>query len=307
MVDHPRCPVTGEPAVRLVQWVDAGLLADLWRIVFKVDALPSFGSQQRFGLWESSTGLYFFDPALGGDPDFYRQFYRRLVERQVWSRNAIRTEFEHAAARIRPGDRVLDVGCGEAAFRRLIPQARYVGLDPGADGGIPGVSDATLADHIRDHAGAYDAVCAFQVLEHLAAPRPTFADMVRAARPGGLLIVGVPHVPSALTRIPNFLLNAPPHHLTWWTKSALAALATRCGAAVESIETMAWNEFDALIYWIARCSPIRCREIHFRGAWSWHAAALVGFCLGRLMQTLRPHPATTDEGGALLMMARRVV
>ena len=299
------CPVTGEPAVRLVQWVEADLLVALWRVAFKVDAKPSFGSLERFGLWQSPTGLYFFEPAREGDREFYRGFYRRLIERKMWSRDAVRDEFQRAAARIRPGDRVLDVGCGDAAFRGMIPQARYVGLDPSSIGGIDGVSDQALADHVRDHAGSYDVVCAFQVLEHVAAPRQLFADMVRAAKPGGLLIVSVPYVPSAMTRIPNFLVNAPPHHLTWWTKPALAALAARCGAAVESIETTAWDDYDGLIYWIARCSPIRCRDTHYRGAWSWHAAALVGFLLGRLMHAMRRCPTTADDGGSLVMVARR--
>jgi len=43
-------------------------------------------------------------------------------------------------------------------------------------------------------------VCAFEVLEHLSTPGAMFADMMRAVRPGGLVIVGVPHLPSAFTR-----------------------------------------------------------------------------------------------------------
>jgi hypothetical protein len=69
---NPLCPVTGEPAVRLVQWVDAGLLAELWRIEFKTNSWPSFKSQKQFGLWESQCGPYFFDPAFEGDHEFYR-------------------------------------------------------------------------------------------------------------------------------------------------------------------------------------------------------------------------------------------
>jgi len=305
-VANPLCPVTGEPARRLVQWVPARLLTELWRIELQVDVKPSFGGQEEFGLWESPTGLYFFDPALEGDHAFYQQLYRHMVERKLWSQDGARSEFRLAATRIRPGDHVLDVGCGFAAFRRTIPQARYVGLEPNLAGDNAEVLDQSLADHLREHAGAYDAVCAFQVMEHLTAPRQMFADMVRAAKPGGLLIVGVPQVPSAITRIPNFLINAPPHHLTWWTKDALAALATRCGAAVESIDNVAWSEFDALIYWIERCSPIRCRDIHFRHAWSWHAATVVGLLLGRLLRAVMPCPATRDEGAGLLMVARKV-
>jgi SAM-dependent methyltransferase len=304
---NPLCPVTGEPAVRLVQWIPADLLATLWRIIFKVDTRSSFGSQERFGLWESPTGLRFFDPMTEGDHEFYTQFYERLINRNLWLRDNIRHEFELAARRVKPGDRVLDVGCGFASFRLVIPQATYVGLDPNfaGDSMVAGVYNETLSDHLGAHAGSYDAVCAFEVLEHLKSPATMFADMVLAARPGGLVIVGVPHVPSALTRIPNFVLNGPPHHLTWWTKPALATLAERGGATVESIEHAQWNETDSLIYWVERCSPIRCTDVHFRHAWSWHAAALVGFLAGRFMRTMIKVPATTDEGASLLMVARR--
>src|SRR5262249_29690006 len=236
-MSSPACPITGEPAIRLVQWVNPGFLISLWRIVFKVDVRSSFGHQERIGLWESPTSLYFFDPPLEGDYAFYRNFYQFLLERKLWSEHAIRHEFELAASRIRPNDRVLDVGCGFASFRRVIPQATYVGLDPNFAGHVDGadVTNQALGDHLATHSGTDDAVCACEVLEHLKSPVPMFADMIRAARPGGLVIVGVPHIPSALTRIPNFLLNAPPHHLTWWTEAALQALARRTGATVESI------------------------------------------------------------------------
>jgi len=304
---NPACPVTGEPAVRFVQWVTTGFLVDLWRIIFKVDARSSFGQQECIGLWESPTGLYFFDPPLEGDHAFYTQFYEFLLKQKLWSNDAIRQEFELAARRIRPGDRVLDVGCGFASFRRVVPQATYIGLDPHFAGhsDVAGVTNQSLREHLDAHAGTYDAVCAFQVLEHLASPAAMFADMVRAARPGGLVIVGVPHVPSALTRIPNFVLNAPPHHLTWWTETALRALADSGGATVESIERAEWNATDSQIYWMARCSPLRCAEVYFRDAWSWHVAALIGFLAGRLLYILNKVPRTTDEGGSLLLVARR--
>jgi SAM-dependent methyltransferase len=304
---NPACPVTGEPAVRFVQWVTTRFLVNLWRIIFKVDARSSYGQVECIGLWESPTGLFFFDPPLEGDHTFYTQFYEFLLKQKLWSNDAIRQEFEIAARRIRPGDRVLDVGCGFASFRRVVPQASYIGLDPHFAGhsDVAGVTNQSLHEHLDEHAGTYDAVCAFQVLEHLASPVAMFADMVRAARPGGLVIVGVPHVPSALTRIPNFVLNAPPHHLTWWTETALRALADGGGATVESIERAEWNATDSQIYWMARCSPLRCAEVYFRDAWSWHAAALIGFFAGRLLYILNKVPRTTDEGGSLLLVARR--
>jgi len=304
---NPPCPVTGESAVRLVQWVTVGLLAGLWRVLFKVDARPSFGQQDRLGLWESPTGLYFFDPPFEGDHAFYEEFYQQLLRQKHFTEHVIRREFELAARRIREGDRVLDVGCGFASFRRVIPQARYTGIDPhfAKKNNSPDVIGQTLGEHLKEHAGVYDAVCAFQVIEHVSAPAQMFAEMVEATRPGGCVMVGVPPVPSALTRIPNFVLNAPPHHLTWWTEQALRALAASAGAEVESIEHAEWNATDSLLYWMALCSPIRCRDIHFRDHWTWHASLLIGYLGGRLLYAVNKTPRTRDEGGSLLLVARR--
>jgi 2-polyprenyl-3-methyl-5-hydroxy-6-metoxy-1,4-benzoquinol methylase len=303
----PACPITGRPAVRHVQWVTARLLTDLWRIVFKTDARPSFRGVDRFGLWESPTGLYFFDPPLEGDRAFYVRFYAMLNAEKLYSHKAIRHEFLIAARRIEAGARVLDVGCGFATFRSCVPQATYTGLDPHfAEGGaIDGVRNETLAQHLVAHAGSYDAVCAFEVLEHVKAPATLFAQMAQAAKPGGLIFIGVPHVPSALTRIPNFLLNGPPHHLTWWTRSALTELANGANAVVDGIENVPWGSHDSLIYWIERCSPVKCTGVHFRSAWSWHAAAAFGLLGGRLAHRLLGTPATKDEGAGLLLTARR--
>jgi len=121
---------------------------------------------------------------------------------ELWPRDAIRKEFMLAARKISRGDQVLDVGCGIASFRHAIPHASYVGIDPhfGKNHTEDNIHAQTLGEHLALHAGAYDAVCAFEVLEHLSTPGAMFADMMRAVRPGGLVIVGVPHLPSAFTR-----------------------------------------------------------------------------------------------------------
>ena len=303
----PLCPVTSQPAIRRVQTVTTRMLVDLWRIIFSTDARDSLAGIDRIGLWESPVGLYFFDPPLVGDHKFYTQFYGRV--KQLGHMDEIaREEFLIASKLIPSGARVLDVGCGRGSFRRCVPQADYTGLDPNfaADAAIEGVRSETLAQHLIRHAASYDAVCCFQVIEHVRDPKALFAEIVQAAKPGGLICVGVPLVPSAMTRIPNFLLNAPPHHLTWWTKAALSELATSAGAVVESVESTPWGSGDSGVYWIERCSPIKCSDVYFRGALKWHAATLIGHVLGTLVFMLLGAPRTTaDEGAGLLMIARR--
>jgi len=275
---------------------------------FGVDARASFGDVERFGLWESATGLYFFDPMLEGDREFYSSLSAWQKRQRLVPIRAIREEFGIAAKQISPGARVLDVGCGNGAFRDFVPHADYAGIDPHFAGAssIGGIRAETLEQHLVERAGYYDAVCCFEVIEHVRDPKSLFAGMVRAAKPAGLLCIGAPHVPSAFTRIPNFLINAPPHHLTWWTRAALIELANSAGAIVESIQHAPWGSGDSLIYWMERCSPLKCRDVHYRGAAGWHAAALTSFALGAIaFKVLGTPKVTTDEGGALLMIARK--
>jgi SAM-dependent methyltransferase len=306
MTDEPPCPITGKPGNRRVQWVSADLLADLWRWEFRVDVRPSFQGITRFGLWQSPTGLYFFDPMLPGDAQFYAGLYRTIGARRPPRTNSYRGDCNLAAGHVKDGDRVLDVGCGFGAFRRVVPQAHYVGLDPHFAGeiGQDWVRAETLGEHLKQNAGAYDVACAFQVLEHVANPVEMLRDMARAVKPGGKVIVGVPHVPSAHTRIPNFLINGPPHHLTWWTERSLAIAARHAGLREPTVEVAPWTEVDSIIYWMDRCSWAKCRDVHYRHSWSWHGATIAGFLAGYAMSKLRPvpHPAR-DEGAALLLVA----
>lgn len=317
----PNCPVTGEPAVRRVQWVSARLLVALWRYECGVDVRPSLGAVRRFGLWESPTGLYFYDPMLEGDHGFYDAFYRllRRVEPSKFSRvldrlrygprpahyGQIREEFRIAARAVQAGDRVLDIGCGPGIFRHLIPQASYTGLDKhfGDQPGEAWLRSESLADHLGEHAGSYDVVCAFQVLEHVADPVALLADMRRAAKPGGQIIVAVPHVPSAHARLPNYMINALPHHLTWWTDTALRAIAARVGLSGATIEVAPWGRLDSIVYWRERCSLVKCRDVHYRHSWAWHASTLLSYVGALLLRRLRSVPQTDDEGASLVLMA----
>jgi SAM-dependent methyltransferase len=94
--------------------------------------------------------------------------------------------------------KVLDAGCGFTLPTELPEHARLVGLD---------LSPEALAKHARlDEAivgdvetyplpsDEFDVVLCWTVLEHLERPRVAFANLARAVKPDGLLVVGVPNV-----------------------------------------------------------------------------------------------------------------
>src|SRR5258708_3177304 len=271
----PACPITGLPAKRRIQWVSSDFLVALWLISFGVSTRRQLRAAKRFGLWEAPCGLAFFDPMIAGDEKFYRAFYEHLGNTGPWTRSLRRrSDYSRAASLITPGAKVPDIGCGTGRFARYVPHAIYVGLDrnialPEAD-----VRNETLERHAAAHAEEYDVVCAFHVVEHVAEPARFAADLVRCLRPGGRLFLAVPSWNSAITDIPNFAPNGPPHHLSWWSHTALHTLADSIGLTVESVDNVPPSPGLSVIYWMGRMAPKLTGERVFRHAPSSHAGLL---------------------------------
>ena len=297
----PLCPITGEPAAGRIQPISKALLVNLWRWGVGVDVGALMASARRLGLWRSPCGLAFFDPMIQGDEAFYSTFYgdRGASERFLADPFKDRSDFLAASRLIAPGARVLDVGCGSGPFRAYAPQADYVGLEPNHSGEdvAPGVLKEGLEAHAADHAGAYDAVCAFHVIEHVSRPLDFARTMLGMVKPGGLLILAAPSWPSPLTAIPNMVGNAPPHHLSWWTTEALAALAKALDLDVVELAALAPHRQQMRFQWISRLSPVQAKGPFFASRWTWIASVLIANLLsGPAMLTRRlPRRARSME------------
>ena len=116
---------------------------------------------------------------------------------------------------------LLDVGCGSMPYRRLLAEniTRYDGVDlfnPSEE--IKYRLDAENLTGIP--AGAYDTVIMIEVLEHLPHPWLALAEARRVLKPGGVILVSVPH----LSRLHDL-----PHDYYRFTANGLASLLTEAG------------------------------------------------------------------------------
>ncbi len=168
------------------------------------------------------------------------------------------------------------------------------------------VRSETASQHAAANSGAYDIVCAFHVAEHTSEPGRFVAEMARCLRPGGRLFLAVPGWPSAMTDIPNFAPNGPPHHLSWWSKSALQALAESLGLIVETVEVLPPSPDMGILYWMAWASPKLTSERFFRDAWGCHGSLVWSWLAARVCNSLFRIPAGV-KSFELLLIARTPV
>ena len=156
--------------------------------------------------------------------------------------------------RLRPGDRVLDMGCGAGrhAFEAYRRGADVVALDQDADelarvrelfaamraaGEVPDGAEAdvkegdALALPFAD--AEFDRVIAAEVLEHIPADIQAIQELARVLRPGGTLAVSVPRwLPEVVCwKLSEDYHDVPGGHIRIYTDEELVAKIRGAGLA----------------------------------------------------------------------------
>lgn len=193
-----------------------------------LDLTMELGGLESIGLWRCrESQLQFYSPAVVGGEHLYQ-----LIASQPWYYARKKWEFIRAVEILRASGcaTVLEVGCGAGAFLEIaqdmglrcrgidfnttaVQQARDLGLAASTD---------SLAQ-VSASGARFNAVCAFQVLEHLGDPREFVSKAIALVEPGGHLVFCTPDGDGWLGQRLQ-LLDMPPHHATRWGRAAFAFL-----------------------------------------------------------------------------------
>lgn len=139
--------------------------------------------------------------------------------------------------------RVLDAGAGRGAYRKLLLQYAdcYVGVDIGCSAAISTVGDVQRLPFADN---SFDTVFCSQVLEHVAEPWLALAEFRRVLRPGGKLVLSVPHM-SWLHNEPHDYYRYTPHGLKFLLDRA--ALKTNTIVAAGGLLSLLGHIFSTCI------------------------------------------------------------
>lgn len=210
----------------------------------------------------SQCGFAVFDPRFAGSSDFYECITTSdgsCYEADKW-------EFRQAVKDLRRYrcHRVLDIGCGSGYFldllRNRLPQVEAVGFEFNSEMAnlvrskghnvFEGASAEVLLN--TQEAQSLDAVCIFQLLEHVTNPIQLFQVAQRLLKPNGVLIVAVPDNAGPVKYFATALTELPPHHLSRWRASTFRAALPRLGfeiqrIAYEPLPAFLWKDYLPVI------------------------------------------------------------
>lgn len=255
-MDVTSCPMCGGNLVLTSETYSSTDIFDLWisiGIPFsdQVRHAPNVKSQVQ--LHECiRCGFGIFLPLWAGDAAFYDE-----LSHTAGYYLANRWEFEVALRDLRTTSHVLEIGCGSGNFLAQLDALgkRTLGLELSADAvamskakGL-NVQARPLEEIASIAAGEFEAVCAFQVLEHVENPAQFLRDAIRCLKPGGQLILAVPNAGGILKYMHPSPSDAPPHHVTRWKAETFRQLSSY-GVRVVHIK---YERLDAArFHWLLR-------------------------------------------------------
>lgn len=232
-----------------------------------------------------ATGYRFWRPeALAGDERFYREISAAWPDYyQGW-----RWEYRPALRAVRGSQRLLEIGCGRGYFLRATENrvASAIGLELNREAITRTVTRwpveaRTIEQFADEHPESVDAVCAFQVLEHVVDPAGFLRSALGALRSGGKLVVSTPDADYMPHRLKLDAFDLPPHHVGHFSGDTYRRIADLLD--VELVELK------------RQPRSVRAEDVHTatRASLAFRAARAIGYLPTAIAYRLNREPGQT--------------
>lgn len=227
-----KSPVTYSYNTSLVESFKVELIRKQYLEEVKVDIARFFEGLHTIQLYNcNDTGYRFYHPdGIWGDGLFYEE----LQKNNSWYYATNRWEHKKVIELIRPEDKVLEIGCGDGVFLKMlknngVQDIEAIELNEGAVADLKkdgyNIYNELIEGFAPKHIGQYDVVCFFQVLEHIYDIKSFLDAALLTLKKGGRMLIAVPHNNPYLLRYDvNHTLNLPPHHAGLWNQQAFENL-----------------------------------------------------------------------------------
>ena len=228
-----KSPVTHSYNTSFITSFDVATIRKQYIEEVNVDPIRFFQGLDQIHLYKcNDTGYRFYYPDnIWGDGLFYED----LEKNNSWYYAKERWEHAKAIDLISPEDDVLEIGCGDGVFLEILKrkgikniqaiELNKLAVDKLIGLGFNHVYNETIEAFSPTHQGNYDVVCCFQVLEHIYDIKSFLDGALMTLKPGGKMLIAVPHNNPYLLRYDiNHTLNLPPHHAGLWNQESFENL-----------------------------------------------------------------------------------
>lgn len=185
-----------------------------------------------------------------------------------------------ARANLKPGDRILEVGCGAGQFIATCADTYdWHGMDYSPAGieeaksRLPELPEGRLIagpieSYVPQDAGdGFDAVVIFDTIEHIYWPKQIFEKSAAWLKPGGRLILSTPDIGAVMARVTGkrWPFMTPPEHLSFFTQASMRQALGDVG--LETSFARSWGKFANLAFVIYKAGRVGLAPKAF-GRWA---------------------------------------
>lgn len=274
-----KSPITDTNNIEKEREIKSSFIIDEYERQLKIDVSSYFENIEHITLYRcSDTGYKFFYPRIEADGRFYEQ-----LQEFPWYYMDWKWEHRQAQALIGGSAKVLEVGSGKGTFvKKMVDdgvechglELNRKSVESGRKKGLK-IFEATVENYAKEHAQEYDAVCSFQVLEHIYEVRAFLDSTLAVIKPGGKLVLSVPNNDSFLGADDTNILDMPPHHAGLWNQQSLVSLSRFFKLELVGVHTEPLQRYHYLYFYHVRYGR---RIEEFLG----HAGRIVNKLLSRL-------------------------